>query len=204
MNNGAVASKDPGSELVWVKSRYPVLNLGLAHTLQGAFRVHHGEDPPDSDACHYVLVCADSREDLFSSLEFARERYSEAKLVIFSLTMDLALAREALRSGARGFIHGAMHPGQVLQAMYAVRKGELAAPRELLGFLFQDANTANTKVLTNRQQEVVELAVGGLSNLQIAQKLYLSESSVKQHLRAAFKLLGVKSRTEAARVFRDS
>lgn len=204
MNNGAVASEDSGSELVWVKSRYPVLNLGLAHTLQGAFRVHGGEEPPDSDCCHYVVVYADSQKDLFSSLKFARERYSEAKLVIFSLTMDLALAREALRSGARGFIHGAMHPGQVLQAMYAVRKGELAAPRELLGFLFQPANTANVKGLTTRQQEVVGLAAEGLSNLQIAQRLYLSESSVKQHLRAAFKLLGVKSRTEAAKVLLDS
>lgn len=60
MNHGAVASEDSGSELVWVKSRYPVLNLGLAHTLQAAFRVHQGEDPPDSDACHYVLAYADS------------------------------------------------------------------------------------------------------------------------------------------------
>jgi DNA-binding NarL/FixJ family response regulator len=46
--------------------------------------------------------------------------------------------------------------------------------------------------------------VDGLSNAQIAARLYLSESTVKQHLRAAYKLLGVKNRTEAARLIRNS
>ena len=42
----------------------------------------------------------------------------------------------------------------------------------------------------------------GLSNAEIGQRLYLSESTIKQHLRAAYKLLGVNNRTEAANLFR--
>lgn len=188
-------------ELVRVKSRYPVLNLGLFQALQAAFRVHDGEKPPGSNRCDYVVLHLDSEEDLSSNLELLRERCPEAKVVVFSLTMDLGLAREALRSGVQGFIHGAILPEQITQAMYAVRKGELVAPRELLRFLFQNNGTkSSVEGLTKRQLEVLELAADGFSNLQIAQRLYLSESSVKQHLRATFRLLGVKSRTEAARV----
>jgi DNA-binding NarL/FixJ family response regulator len=46
--------------------------------------------------------------------------------------------------------------------------------------------------------------VEGLSNAEIAQRLFLSESTIKQHLRTAYKVLGVKNRTEAATLLRKS
>ena len=49
-----------------------------------------------------------------------------------------------------------------------------------------------------RDRNVVE----GLSNAEIGRRIYLSESTIKQHLRAAYKLLGVSNRTEAANLFR--
>jgi DNA-binding NarL/FixJ family response regulator len=49
----------------------------------------------------------------------------------------------------------------------------------------------------------LELAVEGLSNAEIAGRLYLSESTIKQHLRAVYKVLGVRNRTEAAKTMRD-
>ena len=47
------------------------------------------------------------------------------------------------------------------------------------------------------------LVAEDLSNAEIAQRLFLTESTVKQHLRAAYKVLGVKNRTDAARLFRN-
>ena len=46
--------------------------------------------------------------------------------------------------------------------------------------------------------------VEGLSNAEIARRLFLSESTIKQHLRAAYKVLEVNNRTEAANLFRRS
>jgi DNA-binding CsgD family transcriptional regulator len=58
--------------------------------------------------------------------------------------------------------------------------------------------------LSARQREILGLVVEGMSNAEIARRLFLSESTVKQHLRGAYKLLGASNRTEAARLFRRS
>jgi DNA-binding NarL/FixJ family response regulator len=47
------------------------------------------------------------------------------------------------------------------------------------------------------------MVVEGLSNAEIAGQLYLSESTIKQHLRSAYKELGVRNRTQAAKAMRD-
>jgi DNA-binding NarL/FixJ family response regulator len=47
------------------------------------------------------------------------------------------------------------------------------------------------------------MVVEGMSNAQIAERLYLSESTIKQHLRVVYKALGVRNRTEAAKTMRE-
>jgi DNA-binding NarL/FixJ family response regulator len=49
----------------------------------------------------------------------------------------------------------------------------------------------------------LEMVVEGLSNAQIARRLYLSESTIKQHLGAVYKELGVSNRTQAAKTMRE-
>jgi DNA-binding NarL/FixJ family response regulator len=58
--------------------------------------------------------------------------------------------------------------------------------------------------LTSRQRQVLALVAEDLSNAEIAQRLFLTESTVKQHLRAAYKVLGVTKRTDAANLIRDA
>jgi DNA-binding NarL/FixJ family response regulator len=59
---------------------------------------------------------------------------------------------------------------------------------------------ADSTVLTPRQRQIVGLVCEGLSNAQIAKRLFLTESTVKQHLRAAYKLLNVRNRVQAAKL----
>ena len=56
--------------------------------------------------------------------------------------------------------------------------------------------------LSARQREILGYVVEGLSNAEIGRRLYLSESTIKQHQRSDYKLLGVSNRTEAANLFR--
>ena len=117
--------------------------------------------------------------------------------------LDLGLASCALKNGADGFVHAQMHPAQVLRAVEVVQKGELAAPRELLRYLLSQRENPNILDISFRQREILEMVVEGLSNAQIAGCLYLSESTIKQHLRAAYRVLGVHNRTQAAKTMRD-
>lgn len=58
-------------------------------------------------------------------------------------------------------------------------------------------------LLTARQWETLELAAEGLPNAQIARRLFVTESTVKQHLRKAYRTLGIRNRREAAGLFGD-
>jgi DNA-binding NarL/FixJ family response regulator len=132
-----------------------------------------------------------------------RELHPGVPLLILGSQLDLGLAWAALKNGADGFVHAQMHPAQVLSAVEVVQKGELAAPRGLLGYFFSQNEKPKIGDLSARQREILEMVVEGLSNAQIAGRLYLSESTIKQHLGAVYKELGVHNRTEAAKRCRE-
>ena len=77
--------------------------------------------------------------------------------------LDLALARGALRSGARGFIQAGMAPGQRLRALEVALEGEIVAPRQLLEYLIATEEFADLDILSARQREILELVSEGLT-----------------------------------------
>jgi DNA-binding NarL/FixJ family response regulator len=166
--------------------------------------VHNAPEPPQ-DAWSSVILCPNGEKDLSASVERHRELGpSTAAILVFGWHLDLPLARDALRAGASGFIHAGMTPKQLTRAIAVAARGELVAPRELLPYLLTQEEPVDIHLLSARQREILELVVEGLSNAEIAERLFLSESTIKQHLRAAYKALGVKNRTEAANLIRAS
>jgi len=188
--------------LVWVDCPRSVVSAGLVRTLEKRATVHQGLKPPrDVPSC--IILCANSRERLSERVEFYQELSQGAPpVVVFSPQLDLPLARDALQAGACGFVHAEMMPDQLVRALAVAAKGELVAPRELLRYVLTKDHSADLDTLSVRQREILGYVVEGLSNAEIGRRLYLSESTIKQHLRAAYKLLGVSNRTEAANLFR--
>jgi DNA-binding NarL/FixJ family response regulator len=188
--------------VVWVDCPHSLVSTGLVRALEEKARVHRGPKPPGDDpSC--VIVCANGHESLSERVEFYQGLSPDAvPVVVFGLQLDLALARDALRAGASGFVHAEMTPDQLVRAVAVAARGELVAPRELLRYVLIEDQGGNLAALSARQRQILTFVVEGLSNAEIGRRLYLSESTIKQHLRAAYQLLGVSNRTEAANLFR--
>jgi DNA-binding NarL/FixJ family response regulator len=198
-------------ESVWIKSTTSSLvSAGLETTLkESGFRVHRGPQAPQDAAPPLVIVYAlDGGEEdhLSSGVGRLRELASEAAIVVFAASADLSLARAAVLAGADGFLHAGMSPEQVARALRKAHDGEEVMPRELLMGLVSEMvakeREPDLSSLGLRKLEILEMVAEGLSNAEIAKRLYLSESTIKQHLRSAYRALGIKNRTQAARLVR--
>jgi DNA-binding NarL/FixJ family response regulator len=185
--------------LVWIDCPYPVVAAGLKSALERQARVYLGTSPPPDDVPSSAIFDTGGVEGLSEGIKRIKEVNPEISILVFSLHVDLPLAWAALRLGARGFVHAGMEPEQIARAVEVAARGEVVAPRKLLEFLIANEDPADLDALTPRQRDIVGLVAEGLSNAQIAKRFLLSESTVKQHLRAAYKVLGVKDRKEAAK-----
>jgi DNA-binding NarL/FixJ family response regulator len=203
----AVLEKTSGAKplgLVWVlTSSYSITMEGLKTALEGKADVKiGGESSEGSPSCVVLYAGGGMEEGCLKNMGGIRQLYPGVPLLVFGSKLDLGLAWTSLKNGADGFVHAMMHPQQVLSAVEVVQKGELAAPRGLLGYYLSHNENPKIEDLSARQREILEMVVDGLSNAQIARRLYLSESTIKQHLRAAYKVLGVSNRTQAAKMMR--
>jgi DNA-binding NarL/FixJ family response regulator len=199
---GTSAAKPLG--LVWVVTpSYSITTAGLKKVLEGKADVRIGGQSSTGSPSCVVLYAGGMQEGCLEGIRRIRELYPDVPLLVLGSQLDLALASSALKNGADGFVHEEMHPAQVLRAVEVVQKGDLAAPRQLLRYLLSQNENPKIGELSARQREILELVIEGLSNAEIAGRLYLSESTIKQHLRAAYKVLGVHNRTEAAKTMRE-
>jgi DNA-binding NarL/FixJ family response regulator len=185
--------------LVWIDCPYPVVAAGLERALEGRARLHVGQTAP-TDPPRCAIFDTSGNEAIAEGVERIKEVDPVIPVLAFSLHVDLPLARAALRHGARGFIHAGMELDQIARAVEVAVEGEIVAPRQLLEYLITNDDPTDLDALTARQSEILQLVAEGLSNAQISKTLFLSESTVKQHLRAAYKVLGVSDRKEAARL----
>ena len=200
-----VAGDGPKSlGLIWIDLPYPLAAIGLSRILESEARVHVGREPPEGEAPSVAIFGTSGVESLSEGVKRLRKRSPDALILVFGLYLDLAVARTALRAGARGYIHTGMQPEQIVRAVKVAKEGKIVAPRELLEYLISNEDIGSLDILTNRQREILNLVGEGLTNAQIAKRLFLTESTIKQHLRAAYKVLGVSNRTEAARLVRNN
>lgn len=112
-------------------------------------------------------------------------------LALFSGGEDEAI--RLLQRGYRGYLGPDDPLSRLKLALEALRRGEIWASRELLT---RTLGTLAAPQLTEREQEVLKLLAGGLSNRAIAERLGISERTVKAHVSNLFDKHGVRNRTE--------
>jgi DNA-binding CsgD family transcriptional regulator len=105
--------------------------------------------------------------------------------------------RIALSSGASGVVLERELATALGPSLRAARAGQVCVPQS-------QSEQVEPASLTPREKQILGLVVMGYMNGQIAERLFVAESTVKSHLSSAFAKLGVRSRTEAAELIMDS
>jgi DNA-binding NarL/FixJ family response regulator len=154
------------------------------------------------------VVLMDVRMPVLDGVE-ATKRIAEAGTakVLVMTTFDLdEYALSALRNGASGFLLKDTPPGDLVSALRAVASGDaVVSPsvtkRLLSRFLGEGGgelrDAAVLEALTEREREVLVLIAKGLSNTEIARKLFLSEATVKTHVGRILAKLELRDRVQA-------
>jgi DNA-binding NarL/FixJ family response regulator len=119
-------------------------------------------------------------------------------LVLTTYESD-ADVRRAVEAGATGYLLKACPPEELFAAIRAAARGESALSPKVARRVMDQVRSGRP-ALTGRESEIVSLLAEGLGNRQIAQRLYVTEATVKTHLVHIFAKLGVDNRTAAVAV----
>jgi DNA-binding NarL/FixJ family response regulator len=133
-------------------------------------------------------------------------RFPDVPVVILSASENPGDMKFAIASGARGYVLKSSRPAALLYALRLVLAGEAYVPPAVLNQvgvapltgLHEDDETGVLRKLTPREREILDQLVAGRSNKQIAMELAINEGTVKVHLKAVLRKLGVSNRTQAA------
>jgi len=133
-------------------------------------------------------------------LGVVRKRHPHIPVVILSAMDDIDTVTKATRSGAAGFVSKASPTAILLGALRDVLAGDVWVPpeyRELTGKRKRPRTVAERYGLTKSQARVLELLAEGKTNREIGELLDVTEGTVKIHVSAIFKALGVTNRSQA-------
>ena len=161
-----------------------VLPLSRAHELAG--------DPPDA-----IVVAFDlGQPGAVAAVRRLRRDAPEAPIVVVGCDASGRAARDALNAGAQAFVSEGDAAMTLAPAIRAAVAGLVCAPRAARRMVARPA-------FSHREREVLSLVASGMTNRQIAARLWLAESTVKSHVASAFSKLGVRSRKDAAAIVLD-
>ena len=127
-------------------------------------------------------------------IEEIRQQDPSARIVILTTYDGDNDIYRAIKAGAKGYLLKDARREEILDCIRKVSIGETCIPQALLQKL---TTGISSEPLTDREAEVLQLLANGKSNKEIGAKLFISEFTVKGHLRNIFTKLNVLSRTEA-------
>ncbi len=150
---------------------------------------------PDETMILIVACDLDAPQEI-TRLRRLRREVSDPALLVISPPATGAAVRRALDAGADALVFEPELEPTLAATVRAVASGQSVVPRKLRASVAPPA-------LSHREHQVLALVSEGLTNAEIAERLFLAESTVKSHLASVFTKFGVHSRKEAAAVFTE-
>jgi two-component system NarL family response regulator len=188
--------------------------LGFATDIDVIAVCRDGQEALDaclSEAPEVLLT--DVNMPRLSGIELTRKllrKEKDVNVVILTIREDDDTVFEAFRAGALGYLLKTSTPQEVIESVRLAAKGEAKITPRVATKIVEDFRRfektegsseepdAELLVLSDREQEILQLVAQGLRNKEIADKLGIAEKTVKNHVSNILKALHVNSRTEAA------
>ena len=190
---------------VMIADDHPVVCKGLAAIIQaepGMRIVGEASDGQQAVDMYRSLqpnvALIDLRMPVLSGLDAIRaihREFPKARIITLTTYKGDEDVYRALKAGAQGYLLKGMPNRELLDAIRNVHRGRRHLPRPVLDTL---ATRTPESELSGRELEVLELIVKGMSNKRIADKLGITESTVKWHVNLILSRLNVGDRTAAA------
>jgi DNA-binding NarL/FixJ family response regulator len=153
------------------------------------FRKHH----PDITLMDLRLP---GQSGIDAMIELRRE-FPEARVIILTTFEGDVEIQRALEAGARGYILKNMPPKELVEVIRQVHAGKKKIPSQVAAHL---AEHLSDEALTSREIEVLSQIAGGNRNRDIAEKLSITEETVKVHIKHIMGKLGASDRTQAVAI----
>lgn len=160
------------------------------------------------------VVVMDVQMPELDGIEATRRMVAEhpgVGVVVLTMSEEDATVLDAVRAGARGYLLKGAEPDEVVRAITTVAAGGVVFGAVLAGRIAEfftggpaTAATSKFPTLTAREYEVLDLLAAGLSNSQIAERLFLSQKTVRNHVHAIFNKLQAADRAEVIVRARDA
>ncbi|WP_435925615.1 response regulator [Paenibacillus sp. DYY-L-2] len=130
-------------------------------------------------------------------------RFPYVKIVMITVSDDMFHLLEALKRGAQGYLLKNLAPSTWIKYLNSIVNEEAPLSRELAFEILKDVSLANKRdvdeSLTLREKEILSNVADGLTNKEIAEKLVISEHTVKNHLKNILQKLQVQNRVQLTR-----
>ena len=123
-----------------------------------------------------------------------RETVRDTKVVVLTMHGDADMVQRAIRAGAVGYLVKDCTTDEVVATIRAAASGETAVSRELAVAMLAEAQD---EMISKREREVLQLVAEGLSTPEVADRLFISIKTVKNHLASIYEKLDAHDRTQA-------
>src|ERR1700693_1514940 len=128
------------------------------------------------------------------ALKAIRLEFHEARVIMLTTFEGDVEIHRALEAGARGYLLKSMPPKELVEVIRQVHAGKKRVPPEVAAHL---AEHLSDEALTPREIDVLRHVAGGNRNRDIAERLFISEETVKVHVKHIMEKLGASDRTQA-------
>jgi two-component system nitrate/nitrite response regulator NarL len=178
---------------------------GLKHLLAGTrfeVELEFGTMEPavgEAIASGLVIIGEAGKEP--GDLPRLRDAYPDARIVVLASDLTVDALRDAMNTGADGFLMKDVSLEALIQSLELILIGEKVYPTNLAALLL-DMNApgpqSSVRGLSPREQDILQALVTGASNKLIAIRLGITEATVKVHLKTLLRKIDVNNRTQAA------